>query len=226
MGWLAGAGAIAGGASAAPYAEPSTNLIYELLFCDKPELYRQNFHGEPAAPWATLFAFPSDISALRQIALDEGQESRVRALAFQILRTEKQSVPPKIYLGTIVEVGLAGGLDTLAVFADGSARYINHSGRVAVAEGKPNPFEQQIAKVSSTSLPIIAAIGPWEKARLPAPMKGNIRMTFLVSDGLYFGEGPMHIMQKEPMAAPLIAAATELLVAIVNHPQSNTAADE
>ena len=219
MGWLGGSGSVVTGVSATPYSESAPNFIYELLFCDKPELYRQNFHGELVEPWTALLASPPDMVAVRKVALDEQVESRLRALACQILRAARQSVPAKIYLGTIIEVKMPDGLDTLAVFSDGSARYINQSGKMVAVEGKPNPFEDQIAQVASASLPIISAIGPWDKPRLPAPAAGNIRMTFLVSDGLYFGEGPMNIMQKEPMAAPLIAAATELLVAIVN--QSN-----
>ena len=40
-------------------------------------------------------------------------------------------------------------------------------------------------------------------------------MTFLVSDGLYFGEGPMKIMERDPLAKPLLKAATALLLKLV-----------
>jgi len=40
-------------------------------------------------------------------------------------------------------------------------------------------------------------------------------MTFFVSDGLYFGQEPMNVMQKEQMAAPLINAATALFMNMV-----------
>ncbi len=53
------------------------------------------------------------------------------------------------------------------------------------------------------------------QSTLAGTSKGNIRMTFLVSDGLYFGEGPMAAIQQDPMASPLIAAATQLLVKVV-----------
>ena len=46
-------------------------------------------------------------------------------------------------------------------------------------------------------------------------------MTFLVSDGLYFGEGPMEAMQEERMAAPLISAATTLLMKLVEKTTSS-----
>jgi hypothetical protein len=199
-----------------PYQDDSTNLIYHLLFCDRPELFRQNHGGEFEPPWSELFSDPPDFDALAKIAADKNQESRVRMLAFNALRAARRAVPEKEYLGTIIEVSLPEGLDALAVFADGGARYINYTGKVAVVEGKPGPFDDEITNVIEASQPIVAAIGPWEKERLPPPKKGHLRMTFLVSDGLYFGEGPIEAMQRDQMAALLIDAATRLLLKLVN----------
>ena len=112
-------------------------------------------------------------------------------------------------------MGLPKGLDTLAVFTDGGARYINHSGKMVIVEGTPNAFEAEIRQVIADSQPIVAAIGPWVENRLPPPSNGSIRMTFLVSDGLYFGQGPMKAMQEDSMAEPLINAATTLLMKLV-----------
>jgi hypothetical protein len=198
-----------------PYRDESTNVIYQLLFCDRVDLYKDHHNGSVDEPWSTLFSQHADPMALAKIAEDEQQESRVRVLAFNALRSAGHSVPPKKHLGTIIEVRLPEGLDTMAVFSDGGARYINHSGKVIVIEGKPNPFNDEISAVIEASQPIVAAIGPWEKERLPPPAEGNIRLTFLVSDGLYFGEGPMEVMQQQPIAAPLISAATRLLVKLV-----------
>jgi len=199
-----------------PYQDPSTNLIYQLLFCDSPELFKENYSGDMQEPWSTLCSPNPDAAALTSIAEDTQQEARVRMLAFNLLRAGGHTVATKEYLGTIIEVPLPEGLDTLAVFADGGVRYINYSGKVVVVEGTPSPFDDEIAGVIQTSQPIAAAIGPWDKERLPPPAPGNIRMSFLVSDGLYFGEGPMEIMQQEPMAAPLIGAATQLLVKLLD----------
>lgn len=198
-----------------PYEDPSINLIYQLLFCDRLELFKQNYTGETAPPWSTLFAEETDVAALTKIAEDADRESRVRMLAFNRLRAAGAAVPARQYLGTIIEVRLAEGLDTLAVFADGRARYINYSGKMIVVEGTPSPFDPEINQVIEASQPIVAAIGPWDKERLPPPAEGNIRMTFLVSDGLYFGEGPMSVMQQEPLASPLVSAATKLLLKLV-----------
>jgi hypothetical protein len=208
-----------------PYKDNSTNLIYHLLFCDRLKLFEDNHQGELNDRWATLFKADPDHEAVAKIANDKGQESRVRMLAFGLLRTAKKVVPKRELLGTIIEVRMPSGLDTLAVFTDGGARYINHSGKIAVVEGVPSPFQKEIDDVIKTSRPIVAAIGPWDKKRLPAPRKGNVRMTFLVSDGLYFGEGPMDLMQQEQMAAPLIQAATTLLLKLVERTTTNGGQD-
>jgi len=205
-----------GQATDGPYPDQSANVIYQLLFCDRPDLFKEHHRGNLQEPWSILFDPNADAAALTKIAEDEQQESRVRTLAFNALRLAGQAVPPQQYLGTIIEVSLPEGLDTMAVFADGGARYINHSGKVIVVEGKPNAFDDEISAVIEASKPVVAAIGPWDKERLPPPAGGNIRLTFLMSDGLYFGEGPMDAMQQQPIAAPLIAAATRLLIKLVD----------
>lgn len=199
-----------------PYKDESANFIYQLLFCDDLALAKKHHTGERAEPWLTLLSDTPSLEKVAEIAGDEKVESRVRMFAYNVLREAKRDVPKKKLFATIIEVRLPEGVDTLAVFTDGGARYINHSGKMAFVEGETELFAKEIESVLAGSSPIVAAIGPWDKARLPAPPKGNIRMTFLVSDGLYFGEGPMDAMQQDPMAAPLIQAATSLLLKLVN----------
>jgi hypothetical protein len=199
-----------------PYRDDATNVLYHLLFCDRPGLFRSNHQGDLRPPWSMLFNPNPEPEAIARIAGDQRHESRVRMLAFNLLRATGKAVAARELLGTIVEVRLSEGLDTLAAFVDGSARYLNHSGRMAVVEGSPNPFTAEIEGLIRASQSIVAAIGPWDRERLPPPKEGNIRLTFLVSDGLSFGEGPMEAMQQDAKAAPLIGAATALLVKLVD----------
>lgn len=216
---LADATATAGPAKTldGPYKDDSTNLIYQLLFCDRPELFKEHTKGPLLPPMSILFSDSPNLVEIEKVAADEKQESRMRMVAFNALRAAGKEVPKKIYLGTIIEAGLAGGTDTLAVFADGRARYINHSGKMVIVESATNPFEQEIKDLIEASKPVVEAIGPWTKPRLAAPKRGMFRMTFLVSDGLYFGQGPMEAMQKERLAAPVVMAGTRLLVKIVQN---------
>ena len=117
-------------------------------------------------------------------------------------------------LGVIVEVPLDGGLDVLAAYSEGGVRYLNRSGKLAVFEGI-EALQPLVRDLLTASEAVVARIGPWDKPRRPPPTSGSVRLTFLVSDGLYFGEGPISVMQRDPMAGPVIERAAELLSSVV-----------
>jgi hypothetical protein len=204
-----------GGASPRPYKLAEINLLYNALFCDDPTQFTPSGAAAPADWQAALFNPRPDAAAIRRIAENQDEESRVRVLAYNWLRRHKHSVPPRHLLAVIVEVALAGGLDVLAAYSDGRVRYINQTGKVAVFEGVPSQVDEKAKCLVASAVPAVKRIGPWEKKRLPPPKKGNVRITFLVSDGLYFGEGPSSLMQQEPTAAPIIQNAGELLQLVV-----------
>lgn len=213
-------GMVAFGAGAAeqppysPYKSDATNFIYNLLFCDDLSAFAAK-PGELPTSWQrALASSPIDVAALEALGSDVQQEGRLRYLAYRRLREAGYRVPAKQLLGVIVEVALSEGLDTLAAYAEGGVRYINHSDRLVVVEANPafQPLVDRLFRVSET---VVARLGPWNRPRLAPPDEGAIRLTFLLSDGLYFGAGPLSAMQGDPMAAPVIRQATELLQAVV-----------
>ena len=76
--------------------------------------------------------------------------------------------------------------------------------------------DDRIKNLFQDAARVVEKIGPWEDARLPPPTNGLMRMTFLVSDGLYFGQGPMKDLQSDPLAAPVVNSATELLLELTS----------
>lgn len=204
-----------------PYAKDSVNFMYNLLFCDEPSLFH-SMSDKKAEHWEeVLFLKPTEKN-VRELAENARKASRIRILAYNWLRENKKLLIKGLVLGVIVEVPLDGGLDTLAAYSDGSVRYINQTGKITVVEPSGSAEIENLAKeLVDVSTPVVQQIGPWENDRLPPPSKGNIRMTFLASDGLYFGEGPLAIMRTDPMAAPVISKAVELLNAVVNKTLEN-----
>lgn len=208
---LAASGSTAATELHKPYAESHVNFLYNLLFCDDINLFRNQGSEKGVGLWGTLLAETPDRTALRNIANDETNEGRVRAVAYNRLRAVGEPVPPKRLLGVIVEVSLKNGLDVLAAFSEGGVRYLNQSGKVAIFEGQGNPVEGFAKELVSASQPIVNKIGPWDKQRLPPPKAGSVRITFLVSDGLYFGEAPYAVLQRDALAGPVLSKATQLL---------------
>jgi hypothetical protein len=194
-----------------PYAEPHVNFLYNLLFCDNIDLFKNDKNMQGDGLWPALLAEQPNLKALQEIAGDESNEGRVRAVAFNRLRASGQEVPAKKLLGVIVEVPQPQGLDVLAAFVEGGVRYLNQSGKVAVFEGRGHPVEAMAKQLVAVSQPVVDRTGPWDKARLPPPRAGRVRMTFLVSDGLYFGEGPFNALQKDPLGGPVLTKAAQLL---------------
>ena len=215
VGLLASAAGVAAEPPYAPYKSEAANEIYNLLFCDDLAAFTARSTEQEATPWQLVLASnPIDMPALAALAADQTQEGRIRYLAFQRLRSSGQAVPQRQLLGVIVEVPLSGGLDTLAAYSEGGVRYVNQSGKLVVAEGVRS-LQPLVARLFEAAQPVVTRIGPWNQARRGPPSVGKVRLTFLVSDGLYFGEGPLTVMQQEPLAAPVIQRATELLQAVV-----------
>lgn len=190
-----------------PYKNPAFNNIYNMLFCDDIELYRNNATGEAAYPWDILFSKNATKEELLKVATDGSLETRMQLLAYKLLGSDA-----KKFLAVIVEVGMEDGLDTLAAYKDGTARYINHSEKLTVWDAVTNESKQLVDDLFYHSFQVVKQIGPWDKDRLPQPGIGQVRLSFLVSDGLYFGNGPFEILERDVMAGPVIKAATDLLV--------------
>jgi hypothetical protein len=202
-----------------PYGNSAADLMYNLLFCDDPALFGQ---AAPASDLAIVLSDGSGEDQVRAIAKDPRRESRVRALAYNWLRRHGAAVPAKVLLGTIVEVPLERGLDTLAAFGDSSVRYINQTGKIAVFEPALPNMKPPLAELFSSAQRLVDKIGPWDKPRLPPPPQGAVRMSFLVSDGLYFGQAKFADLARDALGGPVIKHATELLALVADLPNGRS----
>ncbi|MBR3898652.1 MAG: hypothetical protein IKJ44_00080 [Elusimicrobiaceae bacterium] len=180
--------------------------IYQLMFADHLADFKdlETFFPE-------LFAEESDKLALSAIAYDKDNESRVRILAFRRLKEMGITTDEKNLLGVIIENHFKdGGMDTLAIYADGQVRYINQANKLVVSEHAiDKELQAEVFKLSQNILPVL---GPWDKPRLPPPAADFLRVTFLVNGDIYFGQAPTDVAFEDEMMAPIANAMLQVLL--------------
>jgi hypothetical protein len=145
-------------------------------------------------------------------------ESRHLLQAWQFLRSvgiQPDASIAGVVLGVVVEVTVDDAHDVLAAYADGSVRYLNHAGGATILDEVPAEVAQRVGPVLGAGQALADQIGPWTEPALPALPVGQMRLTMLTRGGPRFGQGADDVLGAEPMAGPLLAAATDLLVAVV-----------
>jgi hypothetical protein len=182
---------------------------YNLLFCDELNLFRYVYGASAGEPWATLLSESADVAALRQIAESDSEQSRARALAYRRLRSAGVD-SAKSVLGFIVEVPVKGGLDVLAAYSDGRVHYLHQTGETVSIESPPPQVVALTTSLTQIGYQIVDQVRPSDRKRAP-PGYGTIRLTFVVSDGLYCCEGSFAELQRDTVAGPLLQRATEVL---------------
>lgn len=157
----------------------------------------------------------SAIAALIQVTELPGLESRHYVQAWNFLRGLGVNPPAdqaKIVHGVVVEVGMPKGVDIVAAYSDGTARYLNFSGAGEIWERPNDSLDAEIKALLEAGQTVANLIGPWDKERPEAPTNGNVRLNMLTPSGLHFGYGGFETLSKDPKGAALINPATQLML--------------
>ena len=205
---------------------PSSHAqIRELLFGDvAPDQWAANGDGEPWRHFreATEALARGDRSSAQQslhaVVNTPRLEGRHYVEAWNGLRVLGVNPPAdqaKRVCGVVLDVPMHTGLDTLAAYEDGSARYLNYSGRMIVwdAAGSDAEIDARVEGLLAAGRGLVVAIGPWAGARPPLG-RGNARISLLTPSGLHFGEGPLGVLSQDRMAAPLLNAGAAVVQAL------------
>jgi hypothetical protein len=204
-----------------------TPTFYDTLFGDMP-LADWAAHGDrlDVEPWPAFAEAAKSVSGggiasacriLRAVTELPGIETRHRLQAWSGLHEfhcpEARNAEKEV-LGVVVEAaadGDAEGHDILAVYADRTALYLDHSGAVTQWAHPDGSLDEEIAAVLDAARAILPNIGPWSGKRRPPPMKGNVRLNLLTPIGLCFGEGPFAPIARDPNGGPLVKASATLV---------------
>lgn len=155
---------------------------------------------------------------LRRVLGTAELEARHYLQAWQALRelgVQPSAAEAKQVLGVVVEVGMDQGLDLVAAYADGSARYYNFSGAGLVWERPDDSLAAPIQSLLAAGQHVAAQIGPWEEPQLAAPDKGIARINMLTPSGLHFGQAPFEAMWQDSLGGPVLRAAQGLMEALI-----------
>jgi hypothetical protein len=140
--------------------------IRELLFVDLPPLTAiETFAALADLRDLALAAAREDESGAREILariVDGTTESRVRLQAWSLARRTGVEPPPddaRRVRGIVVDVGFDAGIDTLAAYEDGTARYLNQAGGGIVWETADETIGAAIGALAADPFggPVIAA---------------------------------------------------------------------
>jgi len=113
-----------------------------------------------------------------------------------------------------MELAMPNGLDLLAAYADHSVRYYNFSNAAVIWEHPNDSLDSYTDALLARSREVVPRLGIWNKPRLGPPTGNMVRLNFLTPAGLTFGQGPAPIFERDPMAAPVMHAAANLMRAL------------
>jgi hypothetical protein len=160
------------------------------------------------------------VEVWRQIAFSDGLESRQVLQAWHFLREAGEQPPPdraKQVLGVIIEMPVPQGHDLLAAYKDGSARYLNFSGKAVVIEDRSLVrIQEAISLWIAAGEAIVQVIGPWQDSTFPSVPPGHVRVMMLTPSGPHFGQGPLEQLTADRAAGAFIGCASQLLQLVVN----------
>ncbi|MEO6546642.1 MAG: hypothetical protein ABIN94_01530 [Ferruginibacter sp.] len=157
------------------------------------------------------------ISILTEIINMPGLESRQYLQAYHFLNELQESDGTDIkILGVVVEVSMPQGNDTLAVYADHSARYYNFSGKSIIWEHPDESIDAMIDSILTKSVNTVAQIGPWKDVRPNPPGKEMARINFLTSHGLHFGEASQQVLFNDPLAGAIMYDMVKLMNTLID----------
>jgi hypothetical protein len=117
------------------------------------------------------------------IAASHGLESRQYLQAWTFLRQAGHSPSvgeAKRALGVVAEMPVKDSHDVLAAYEDGSCRYLNYSGKVAVVDDRSiEGLQLAVRKWLDIAAFLVQAIGPWDRpescrrSSYPAALRSN-----------------------------------------------------
>ncbi len=213
---------ISGPASQKPSRPGSeADAIRQLLFASqslREQVSRMHLDGKPG-PFHTIADAAAlvdrgepqqAIASLRGLLESPDLETRVQLWVWSALRELAQKPEGKLgfeVLGVVLEMPQGGAFDTLAAYVDGSARYLNYSGRAIFWDAPDAAIKRLCQGLVDSTIPASRSAKP--RNSLALPKRGN-QATMLTRSGPY-------VIVRPPEA--VIAAGAALMLELIKRVQ-------
>jgi hypothetical protein len=214
-------------------APPARNAVKEVLFGDLPlEEWPRSDSLSEGFPWSNFTTAREDLKGGRvneaiglwqQILATPALEPLHYVQAWNFLRQNGVNAPSddakKVY-GVIVEIGSSGVL--IAAYPDCQARLYSDSGNGVVWLHPDGSLDSIIRPLFEVAAQVVSRLSPWNKPRLPMPSGDIVRVSFLTSSGLHFGQGNSDAFSKDPLAAPVLKISSALMRALIQKSENKS----
>jgi hypothetical protein len=123
-------------------------------------------------------------------------------------------------LGVVVDMHTDDGLDTLAGFRDGSARYLNYSGAGVVWEAPDAEIGRLVDDLLFRAEEVVAVTGPLQGERPGPPGHGGAMISILTPGGIHVGAGSVYALSNDSRGGPVVQAGAALLGELVRRAEA------
>jgi hypothetical protein len=156
---------------------------------------------------------------LLEVARNPKMETRILLWSWTTLRC--LGVHPKSYeaddiKGVVIQVPMESGADVLAAYADGTARYVNHSGKAIVWEITDATIADIVRKLLESCKDLRGVV---VAASASYFVKDAVRVTLLTFNGNRFLEAPMQFLASSPINQ-VLGVGAELMGNLIKRSES------
>ena len=191
--------------------------IRQMLFASqslKEQVHQMHLDGNPG-PFQTIAEASALVEAgkkaeavarLRSVLELPQLETRLQLWVWSALRELGEKPDPKFafeVLGVIIEMPSGDGCDTLAAYVDGSARYLNFSGKAIFWDAEDAAIKSLCQAFVDATIPASNRAKPRSNLSLP---RRDGQVTLLTRSGLYVIKSP-----PEPVVGAGAALMMELM---------------
>jgi hypothetical protein len=126
--------------------------------------------------------------------------------------------------GVIVEMGLEAGVDTVAGYDDGSARYLGQTGGGVFWEAQATPdvvIVSAIDALLAAGQAVVDGGAPLTLVRPGPPAHGAAAITVLTEAGFHVGTDAADELSQDRLGGPVFDAAVALMIALIDMSQKS-----